>query len=170
MNLATATTAALKAFEAQTDHAAALEAAKANPEDLARLAGTALLAILADPSQAMRERAGHVAFAAVAPLSDSHPAGIARAWFLPSERIEPADPEAACYVMARRSRLPAISALNVGLAAAFIFHAYPAERCQHSHDCCGRYYPRSVELPGIEADEDGRGLILTFRQSFAANI
>lgn len=167
MNLATATTAALKAFEAQTDHAAAIEAAKANPEDLARLAGTALLAILADPSQAMRERAGHVAFAAVAPLSDSHPAGIARAWFLPSERIEEDDD---FYVMARRSRLPAISALNVGLAAAFLFHAYPAERCQHSHDCCGRYYPRSVELPGIEADEDGRGLILTFRQSFAANI
>jgi len=49
---------------------------------------------------------------------------------------------------------------------AFVQKRFPAERCQHSHDCCGNYYPYSGDL--IHTDDIYNRIVVT--QSFHLNV
>lgn len=50
-------------------------------------------------------------------------------------------------------------------AKAFVERQHPEYHCQHSYDCCGRYYPTRARFDHIEADQ-----LLVVRQDFRCNI
>ena len=53
----------------------------------------------------------------------------------------------------------------------WVLTRFPAERCQHSHDCCGNYYARSAKWSLVNGGAYGDGVReILVRQAHVCNI
>lgn len=59
---------------------------------------------------------------------------------------------------------------SYGDVSAWAHEEFPAQRCQHAHDCCGHYYPRKARITVVSGEEATNVAVIMVRQRYVANI
>lgn len=59
---------------------------------------------------------------------------------------------------------------SFGDLEAWAHEQFPARRCQHSHDCCGHYYPRKAHVTVVSGENTTDKAVVMIRQHYVTNI